>query len=244
LKDARVKAPGHLPFPEQRESMDSNLMKTVGLAAITTLITVFVARADGAPVDGEAGGRLAADTATRDSSVQPRWMNDANVLSLVSVMNQRQVAAADIELSAWRSDTVRALAASLVHEHSELQHSVDSAASALRVAPVASALNAVVNAAFQAQIDSMAGARGGALDRAFVRQQLASHKLMADYLAQLQEVASRPELRGWLESARAKVGAQIMRLQAQQTAFVVADSTAADSLSRRSVSRARKAPTR
>src|SRR3954468_15340606 len=147
--------------------MDSGLQKTIGLAAITALITVFVARAD-AGGSNSAGGTLAADSMAlnRDSAVTPHWLSDANLLSLVAVMNQKQVAAADLELSGWRSDTVRALASQLVQEHAALQRSADSLAASLKLAPVPGALTGDVAAIFQKQIDSlMAGRGGGALDR-------------------------------------------------------------------------------
>src|ERR1041384_6576264 len=159
--------------------MDSSLTKTFGLAAITAVIATFAARADG-PMSGEAGeaaGTIAADSADktggaavapRDSSVTPKWLNDANVLALIGTMNARQIAAADIELSSWHSDTVRALWASMARERAEMQHSVDSAAAALRVVPVPPAMAAQVTSAFQAQMDSTLGHRGASLAPASV----------------------------------------------------------------------------
>src|ERR1043165_1071455 len=98
--------------------MDSSLQKTIGLAALTALITVFVAKADSG-AEQSAGGTLAADSAAtrRDTVITPRWLSDANLIALVGVMNQKQIAAADLELSGWRSDTVRAFAARVAQEH-------------------------------------------------------------------------------------------------------------------------------
>jgi predicted outer membrane protein len=148
-------------------------------------------------------------------------------------MSAKQVAAADLELSAWRSDTVRALALSLRGEHLAMQRGVDSLAASLGLRPVPSALNEEVSLAFQAQVDSLAGASGAALDRAYVQEQINSHKLMASYLDQLREVAREPAVRGWVEVADAKVAAQLSRLTTQQSAFAVADSITADSLAQR-----------
>src|SRR6476619_6835119 len=113
--------------------MDSGLTQRIGLAAVTAVMTVFVAQADGGATTGQAAGTLAADTAAvhHDSLVTPKWINDGNVVAIASVMNGRQIAAANVELSSWHSDTVRAIAASLAHEHSELQHSLDSVTAAL-----------------------------------------------------------------------------------------------------------------
>src|ERR1700759_2777108 len=107
--------------------MDRGLPQTIGLAALTALLTMFVARVDGAPVVREAAGRIAADTgAPRDSSVTIRWLTDANALSLGGVMSGRHIAAAQIEAASAHSDSVRALATSLAKEYADLQRSADS----------------------------------------------------------------------------------------------------------------------
>lgn len=217
--------------------MDSGLQKTIGLAVVTAVLTVFVAQADGGAT-GTAGGTLAADSVQRDSTVTPHWLSDANLLALVAVMNQKQVAAADLELGAWRSDTVRALAAQMAAEHAALQRSADSLATSMKIAPVPGALTGDVMAIFQSQIDSaMAGRGGSALDRAYVGQQVASHTLMSDYLDQFVQLAQRPELRGWLEAAGSRVDAQLARAKAVQGQLAVADSIVADSLARRAEAR-------
>jgi hypothetical protein len=221
--------------------MDRGLPQTIGLAVLTALLTVFVARVDGAPVVREAAGQIAADSVgPRDSSVTIRWLNDANVLALVGTMNGRQIAASQIEAASAHSDTVRALATSLAKEYGDLQRSADSLGGMLHIAPAASALNAQVNAEFQAQIDSMMGKSGGALDRAYLSEQLASHKLMAGYLDQLDGVAEAPELRTWIESANGRVASQVTRIQGQQQALVVADSVVADSLAKRAAARRKR----
>jgi predicted outer membrane protein len=219
--------------------MDSAFQKTIGLAVITAVLTVFVARADGGS-DANAAGTLAADSAAlaRDSAATPHWLSDGNLISLVAVMNQKQIAAADLELSGWRSDTVRALAAQLAQEHSALQRSADSLAASIKVTPTAGALTGDVIAIFQAQIDSALAGRGGpALDRAFVGQQVASHRLMSDYLDQFAQLAQRPEVRGWMEAAGARVDAQLARAKVVQGQLAAADSIVADSLARRAEAR-------
>jgi predicted outer membrane protein len=216
--------------------MDSGLQKTIGLAVITAVLTVFVAQADGGAT-GTAGGTLAADS-VRDSTVTPHWLSDANLLSLVAVMNQKQIAAADLELGAWRSDTVRALAAQMAAEHAALQRSADSLATSMKLAPVPGALTGDVIAIFQTQIDSATAGRGGsALDKAYVGQQVASHTLMSEYLDQFVQLAQRPELRGWLEAAGSRVDAQLARAKAVQGQLAMADSIVADSLARRAEAR-------
>lgn len=221
--------------------MDSGLLKTIGLALVTILITFFVARADGDA--NQAAGTIALDTAglQRDTSVTPKWVDDANVLALIGTMNNRQMEAADLELSAWHSDTVRALAASMYRDHAALQRATDSVATEMHLVPVPSALGASVNAAFQAQIDSTMTGRGGmALDRGYVAQQLASHSLMATYLDQMAEVTERPELKAWLDTLGTRVDAQIARAKTAQATLAAADSIVADSLKKRAARRAHR----
>ncbi|HEY4304243.1 MAG TPA: DUF4142 domain-containing protein [Gemmatimonadaceae bacterium] len=220
--------------------MDRGLPQTIGLGVLTALLTVFVARVDGAPVVREAAGRIAADSvASRDTtaSVSIRWLSDANVLALVSTMNGRQVAASQIEAAGARSDTMRALATSFGKEYADMQHSADSLAGVLRIAAVAPALNAHVYAEFQMQVDSMMGKGGSQLDRAYLNEQLSSGRLMADYLDQLSGATDTPELRTWLDAVNARVAAHTTRIQTQQRALVIADSVVADSLAKRAAAR-------
>ena len=219
--------------------MDRALAQTIGLAALTALLTLFVARVDGAPVTREASGVVLADSAlTRgDSTITVKWLSDANVLALFNTMNGRQLAAHDIMLSSWHSDTVRALATLLVRAHTAMQRSADSLAGALGIVPVAPALTVQIRTEFQAQIDSMLRSRGMALDRAFVREQIDSHQLMANYLEQLAAASPTADVRTWIDAANAQVASQLTEITTQQRALVVADSIVADSLAKRAAAR-------
>jgi hypothetical protein len=73
-----------------------------------------------------------------------------------------------------------------------------------------------------------------------VRQQLASHALMASYFQQLGGVARDPALQAWLASAAARTSSQIARIQGQLTQMAVADSLVADSLARRAAIRRKR----
>jgi hypothetical protein len=220
--------------------MDRSAMRTIGLAVITVLIAFFVARAD--PGDEkQASGTVVADTSTRqDSTVTVRWLDDANILALVGVMNQRQIAAASAELQAWRSDTVRALASATAQEHAALQHSADSLSAALSLTPVVPAVADSINAALQASVDSLSAYRGGSLDRAFVQQQAVSQQRMSSYLDQLSALAQRPELQALLDAASARIGAELTRTRSVQATFAISDSVVADSLAKRASRRNRQ----
>jgi len=186
----------------------------------------------------EAAGEVAnevASNAVAEPEVRERWITDANVLSLMSGMNARQIAAADVELSTWHSDTVRAFAASMAREHAELQHAVDSITAHLNLTPVTPALAKPWLSTMQTQIDSIRRASGDALDRAYVRQQVNSHQLMGDYIKQLAVAAERPELRAFLETTAGRVASQLQRARSLQTVLAAADSAAA----RRAASRKR-----
>jgi len=166
---------------------------------------------------------------TVDSTTKPRvrWLTDANLLALLGVMNARQIAAADVELESWHVDSVRAFAASIAREHAELQHSVDSLAERIHLAPIAPALAQTVSSTMQSQIDTVRRTYGRALDRVFIREQVASHQLMADYLAEAAAVAERPEVQSLISSAKGRVSAQLTHARALQSRLAVADSTAA-----------------
>lgn len=177
----------------------------------------------------EAAGEVVARAHPDTASAKPvvRWLTDANILSMLGVMNSRQIAAADVELEAWHVDSVRAFAAGVARDHAELQHSVDSLAEHLHLAPIAPALAQTVSATMQAQIDTIRRAEGRMLDRVFMRQQVASYQFMTGYLGQLTAVAERPEVQAVLSTAKDRMTAQLSRARALQMRLAVADSAAA-----------------
>jgi predicted outer membrane protein len=186
------------------------------------------------PKISEAGGDVASDSAPP----AVRWLDDANAVALFDVMNGRQLAAADAELSTWHVDTVRAFAAEMAREHSALQRSIDSAAAALALTPVTPALAALVRARMQAQIDSIYEHAGRGFDRAYLDQAVASHQLMHEYLLRLSAVAANPGLQDVLQAASDSVKSQLARAKALRAAFAAADSAAADSAAKRAARRA------
>jgi predicted outer membrane protein len=188
------------------------------------------AAATGVRDTSEYGGEVVGDSATTGPAV--RWISDANALALLSLMNARQVSAADVELGAWHSDTVRAFAASMARAHADLQHSIDSLIDQIHVAPVAPALAQPLGVQMQAQVDSLSGL-GRGLDRAYVREQVASHELMGEYLRELAGVAERPEVGALLASAATRVDTALVRARSLDALLTMADSlAAADSTAR------------
>jgi len=165
--------------------------------------------------------------AAPDSTTTEIWLNDANLLALMGAMNSRQIAAAEVELSTWHSDTIRDFAVSMSHEHSALQRSIDSVARTLKLAPVMPALGGVIVGEMQRQIDSINGYTGRALDRAYVRQTVSGHETMAKYATLLAAAAERPEVQSVLATASARIAAQLTRAKAFDASLTKADSVAA-----------------
>lgn len=172
---------------------------------------------------------FAGDVALDSGAARPRirWLNDANVLSLLTLMNSRQTAAADVELESWHLENVRAFAATMAREHAELQHSVDSLSEKLRIAPIAPALAQRIGAQMQAQIDTLRWRPGRSVDRAFLREQVASHALMGDYVTNLTGVAEQPEVQSLLASTNQRIASQLSRARALLASITSADSIAA-----------------
>src|SRR5262249_13410073 len=147
-----------------------------------------------------------------------------------TTMNQRQIAAADAELSTWHVDTVRAFAAALYREHTGLQHSIDSVVESARIIPVLPALGTTIRGQMQAQIDTIYQHGGRGFDRAYVTQAIAGHQLMAQYLDQLSAVAEAPAVSTLIGAMTTTVQSQIARANGMQGQFAIADSVTADSL--------------
>ena len=187
----------------------------------------------------EAAGEVAKDSAAPRDNI--KWLNDANVVAILTTMNQRQVAAADAELSTWHIDTVRAFAASMYREHTALQHSIDSLAEVAKIAPVLPALGASIRGQMQAQIDTIYQHGGRGFDRAYVMQAISGHQLMAQYLGQLSTVAEAPAVSTVIGSMTTTVQSQIARANAMRAMFAVADSITADSVRRAEERRAARA---
>ena len=191
------------------------------------------------PKTAEAAGEVARDSASPRDNI--KWLNDANVVAMLTTMNQRQVAAADAELSTWHVDTVRAFAAAMYREHTALQHSIDSLVEAVHIVPVLPALGATIRTQMQAQIDTIYQHGGRGFDRAYVMQAVAGHQLMAQYLGQLSAVADAPAVSTLVGSLTTAVQSQIARANAMRSLFAVADSIAADSAQRAAQRRAARA---
>jgi predicted outer membrane protein len=191
------------------------------------------------PRTTEAAGEVAKDSAAPRDNI--KWLNDANVIAMLTTMNQRQVAAADAELSTWHVDTVRAFAASMYREHTALQHSIDSLVDIVKIAPVLPALGTTIRGQMQAQIDSIYLHGGRGFDRAYVMQAIAGHQLMAQYLTQLSAIAEAPAVSTLIGSMTTMVQSQIARANAMRAMFAAADSVTADSLRRVEERRAARA---
>lgn len=206
------------------------------------------AKAQAATRDTAVVADVAGEVVSDDSSGMRNdqvWITDGNALALLGVMNTRQIAAADVELEAWHSDTVRAFAASVARDHAELQHSVDSLVQRIHVAPVVSALVQRVDTSFRRRVDSLRAVEGRPLELAFARQQVVAESAFATYADQLTGAATAPEVRAMMESAATRARAEADRARALQMSLMLADSikkaAVADSIARAEERRQRRA---
>lgn len=210
--------------------MGNRLVTTFGaiLLASAAAAACSTSSRDTNEAAGEVVMRARNDAHNDSSDARPavRWLTDANLLSLFSMLNARQIAAADVELEAWHVDSVRAFAASVAREHAELQHSVDSLSERLHLMPIAPALGQTISATLQSQLDTLRRTYGRALDRAFIRQQVATHQLMTDYVTKFAAVAERPEIQSLFAAAKDSMSAQLSRARTLQMALAIADSVA------------------
>src|ERR1043166_5133655 len=218
--------------------IDSGMTKTIGLAILTAVLATVVAMADSGAAPTEAAGTVAlSDSAHRDSAVTVEWLSDANIVSLLGVIDARQTALANAELQAWHSDTVRAFATGIAHTHAELQHTVDSVAAKLHLTAVAPAIQDSLIAVLQPPIDTVNGSHGPQMDRVFLRQATGANQYLANYLSQLATLTDTPELQALVQNAGTRVASNLARAKQISAMFVVADSIVADSLAQRAAAR-------
>lgn len=182
--------------------------------------------------EATSAGDVVMEVPSTPAATTARWITDANTVSLLNTLNSRAIAAADFELENWHIDTARAFAASMAREHADLQHSIDSLTTRLGVTPVSPALGQKWSSTMQAQIDTMRRTGEAGVDLAFVKQQVASHQLMSEYLSQLATVAERPELQAFLQSATTKAASQAARARALQPTVARIDSLRRDARKR------------
>lgn len=175
----------------------------------------------------QAGGDVIDSDAPADTTPDNEnaaWITDANAVALAGLMNARQLAAANLELEAWHTDTIRAYAAAVAHEHAALQHTIDSVAQHLRLAPVVSALGLRIDSAFQRSVDSLRGLRGAPLEHAFVQQQAGAEQAIATYATQLSGAARAPEVQALMEAMANGARSRATRARAFQASLAAADS--------------------
>jgi predicted outer membrane protein len=186
---------------------------------------------DTAEVGGEVSPdttAIAAATGSADTTTpgdDAVWITDANALAMLTAMNNRQIAMADVELEAWHSDTVRAFAASIAHDNAAIQHSLDSLAPRLKLAPVMSALGQRIDSEFQSRIDSLRYWRGpGRFERAYVHQQVLASQAFASYANQLTGATRAPEVQALMQSASARGATQASHARGVEAMLIIADS--------------------
>lgn len=185
-----------------------------------------------------AGGEVSLDSAPPAEV----WLTDANLLALLKTIASRQIAADNVELQTWHSDTIRDFAITMVREHASIGRAVDSLATRIKLPPVAPALAAQIFAQMQARTDTLSWQRGMALDRAYVRHQVSSNEAASRLAAQLAAVAERPEVQALAQSVAERNKAAAARARALDAQLVAADSVRADSIAKAQERRKRPKP--
>lgn len=173
------------------------------------------------PDTASAGGEV---TANSVAPVAGKWLEDGSIEALADVLNQHEIAAAQTEMRAWHSDSVRAFAASMIHDHEAMQHSVDSAAAVLRIAPVMPALGLELQDSLKADVDKLKALTGGPLDRAYLDGEIASHKRLIEDYQELAGATERPQLSGVLAGSLTTLQLHLQRAQMLRSLMSMTDS--------------------
>jgi hypothetical protein len=172
----------------------------------------------------EAGGEVL-DSAP--VNLNQAWITDANAIALLTALNSRQIDAANVELDAWHTDTVKTFAVAVAHDHAQLQHTTDSLAEHLHLAPMRSALVVRIDSAFHFRIDSLRGLHGTQMEHAFVQQQVVAEQDIATYADELTGAARAPEVRALMQAAAGGARARLNRARAVAATLAIADSVKA-----------------
>jgi predicted outer membrane protein len=187
-------------------------------------------------------GEVVASLDTDNAAPSVKWIGDANIVALTSLLNNRVKAAADYELQQWGSDTTRAFAAEMSREHSAIRYSIDSLAGTLGVTPVLPALAIDIDTATRRQLARLEVAPGGRpLDRAYVNQQIESHELMLAYLSRFKAAAEHRELQTLMDTVRTRLKAHLTQARSLKLQFARVDSAKASADSARRA-RAQRTP--
>jgi predicted outer membrane protein len=151
-------------------------------------------------------------------------MGDDNIIALARLLNVRVKAAADYELQRWGSDTTRALAEEMAREHAAIRYTIDSVAASLGMTPVLPALASEIDSATRRHLTMLEVAGGRPLDRAYVKEHIASHEYMIDYVTKFAAAAERQALRTAMDTISAKLKTHLASGRALQVEYAKADS--------------------
>lgn len=180
--------------------------------------------ATAAAVKRQAGGEVIAVLDRDSEPVAVKWIGDNNIIALARLLNVRVKAAADYELERWGSDTTRALAEQMARDHAAIRYTIDSVAASLGVTPVLPALGNEIDSVTRRHLTMLEVPGGRPLDRAYVKEQVASHEYMLDYLTKFAAAAERQELRTAMDTISAKLKMHLASGRALQVQYAKSDS--------------------
>ncbi len=138
-------------------------------------------------------------------------LSDANIVALLTLGNQDEIAAGTAARAHAASPDVRDFAAQLVRDHVELQHGLDSAAALRHITAVPPASAETLATRMQHVRDSVGRLSGDEFDRAFIMSQVASHEKTVDDLNHFASLVTDTLLHGTLVDADHRVHAHLDR---------------------------------
>ena len=164
-----------------------------------------------------AAGQLPAPaTTTMDLS----GLSDANILSVLALINGSEILAAQAAQQHATDSQVREFASDMIREHQSLQGSVDSVALSLNITPQSPPVADSMQAHMRAMRDSVDAIGKAEFDRAYMQSQLRAHEQALETLRQLATTADAAPLRATIDRAVQTVEAHLARARSMTAAAV------------------------
>ena len=150
--------------------------------------------------------RTAPDRTAQSTTGAPSGpLNDAQILGVLKVANESEVAAGQLAVQKAMAPEVRDFAQDMVQDHLVAGQQVDQTATA--APPSESEMASTMLREANAQIESLNAQTGTEFDRAYVESQVKMHQDLLDAIvAELLPKAQSTAVRQLLESMRGKVG--------------------------------------
>lgn len=208
----------------------SRTMRVGALALGATLVLGACAKRDNAATDTTATTTTTATPATgmsdtgamaganANASANTAAMNDANILSVISMANSNEIGAGKAAQEKATNGDVKSYANDMVKDHTAMQGEADKVAKAAGITAEPPANADQMKAHASAEMDSLkAAAKGNAFDTAYINAQVNDHQMVLDHLKQFQTSAQNAQLKDLVTKAIPKVQQHLDRAKQIQT---------------------------